>query len=118
MQENNERHEKPSVMVRAWGDEPITLKLHRIENNRCYVGIERAERPIGLPVDQVFALDVDRLTLLSTAFQQGDRHKLGELLANIPVDDFACNKYRDILESPHDQEHITDTECASGRNSQ
>jgi len=32
---------------------------------------------------------------LRTVFQQGDSRKLGEFLANIPVDDLACNRYQD-----------------------
>src|SRR5438094_2127692 len=103
-------------MVRSWGDEPVKLVLHRIDNNICYVGSENAKRPIGLPNDQVFQFDLDRFASLSTAFQQGDKRKLGELWANIPVDDFACNKYQDVLRSLHDQESITDPERATGRN--
>jgi hypothetical protein len=61
---------------------------------------------------------VDLFHALSTAFQQGDRRRLGELWANIPVDDFACNKYQDVLGSSHDQENIADIECTSGSNDQ
>ena len=112
MQENNERVKSFPVTVRAWGDEPVRLFLHRIENNRCYVGNERSVHPIGLPIEQVFAFDMDTFTGLSTAFQQGDVGKLGELWANLGVDDFACNKYKISLECSHDQEHIADPESA------
>jgi hypothetical protein len=100
MQENNNsdrgskiRAAKPPVIVRAWGDEPVKLVLYRIDNKRCYVGLETSKAPIGLPVDQVFVFDVDRFYRLSTVFQQGDVGKLAELWAGIPVDDFACNRY-------------------------
>jgi len=117
MQEYNDRAERPPVIARAWGDEPVKLLLYKIENNRCFVGSENTERPIGLPVNEVFCFDEDRFSSLCTAFQQGDKRKLGELWANIPVDDFACNKYHDVLRSSHDQENITDTECTpSGHN--
>ena len=109
---------KPVVIVRAWGDEPVTFTLHSIENNRCYVGAVGALRPIGLPIDQVFAFDVDRFNILSTVFQQGDRRKLGELWANMPVDDLACNRYQDMLVSQHDQEHIAHPERTTSGNTQ
>ncbi len=60
MQQNNIAANKPLVMVRAWGDEPVSLLLYRIDNTTCYVGSENADRPIGLPGDQVFGFDVDR----------------------------------------------------------
>jgi hypothetical protein len=118
MQDNNGRALNPPVIVRAWGDEPVRLFLHRIDNKRCYVGNETSKSPIGLPEDQVFAFDVDRFARLSTAFQQGDVDKLGELWANIPVEDSACNRYQDMLKSLHDQEPFTDSECASSGNNQ
>jgi hypothetical protein len=107
MQTNYALPMKIPVIVRAWADEPVSLFLHRIENNRCYVGSESAVRPIGLPVDEVFWFDVDRFSSLCAAFKQGDKRKLGELWANIPVDDFACNKYQDNLECKHDQESVS-----------
>ncbi len=115
MQLNNEVNVRPSVIVRAWGDEPVKLTLHRIENKRCYVGNERTLCPIGLPFDQVFAFDVDRFASLCTAFTQKDISSLAKLWAGIPVDDFACNKYQDVLGSSHDQENITDPECTENR---
>ena len=118
MQQGNDSHVKHLVMVRAWGDEPVKLFLHRIENNRCYVGNERASRPIGLPLEQVFAFSEDRFSTIFTQFSQGDMRKLSEEWAKLGVDDFACNKYQDTLCSAHDQEHVTDFECTQGRNGQ
>jgi len=109
MQENNRSTLLLPVIVRAWGDEPVKLFLHRIENNRCYVGQRESRRPIGLPFDEVFAYDEDRFVTLSTSFQHGDLRNVSEIYANISVDDFACNKYQDVLRSRHDQKNITDT---------
>jgi hypothetical protein len=116
MQQDNKNVTKPPVIVRSWGDEPVKLFLHRIENNRCYVGQTESQRPIGLPFDQVFGFDVDKFHTLSTVFQQHDLRRLGELWANMTVDDFACNRYQDMLQSQHDQEHIADTESAPRSN--
>jgi hypothetical protein len=110
MQENKSKSERPLVIVRAWGDEPVTLSLHRIDNNRCYVGSENASRPIGLPSDQVLKFDVNKFSTLRTSFQQGDARKLGELWANMALDDFSCNKYQDNVSCSHDQEHFSDSE--------
>jgi hypothetical protein len=118
MQDNNGKLERPCVLVRAWGDKPVQLVLHRIENNRCYVGNAATLFPIALPQNQVFVFDVDRFASLSTAFQQGDQRKLGEIWANISVDDLACNRYQDMLESIHDKEHLNDTVCAPRGNAQ
>jgi len=115
MQLDNGSTRKVPVIVRAWDDEPVKLFLHRIENNRCFVGNSSTIRPIGLPVDQVFWFDPLRFAELSTVFQQGDKGKLGELWANISVDDLTCNRYQDVLESLHDQENVTDSERATGR---
>jgi hypothetical protein len=118
MQQNNSRVQKPPVMLRAWGDEPVRLFLHRIANKRCYVGQEASTTAIGIPNEQVFWFDVDRFAQLRAAFQQNDLCKLGELWANIPVDDYACNKYQDVIESLHDQEDIANSECATSRNTE
>jgi len=118
MQQNNERSEQPIVMVRSWGDEPTSIFLYHIENNRCYVGKYGSSRPIGLPFDQVFVFDVEIFNNLSTAFQQKDVRKLGELWANMSVDDCACNRYQDVLRSLHDQEPIADSERATSGNTQ
>ena len=116
MQENNGDALKPLVMVRAWGNEPVRLYLHRIDNKRCYVGCKASTSPIGLPDDQVFAFDLDRFNVLYTTFQQGDVNKLSELWANISVEDYACNKYQDVLRSLHDQENVANPECSSSGN--
>ena len=118
MQANNDYLHKPIVLVRAWGDEPVKLNLHRIENNRCFVAAAGALRPIGLPLNQVFVFDLDRFSTLSTAYESSDFGKLGELWANIPVDDLACNRYQDMLRCVHDQENLTDSECATRGNTQ
>ena len=116
MQVKSGRADMLPVIVRAWGDEPVKLFLHRIENNRCYVGSKETSRPIGLPLDQVFWFDVDKFHNLSTAFNSSDARKLGELWAKIPVDDFACNRYQNRLRSLHDQEHVPNSERTTSGN--
>lgn len=118
MQENNEPSQLLPVIVRAWGDEPVMLFLHRIENNRCYVGNKNSLRPIGIPLSQVFRYTADCLSTLSHCYAQGDVRKLGELWENMSVDDFTCNKYQDVIESPHDQEHFTDSGRTPSSNAQ
>jgi hypothetical protein len=78
MQATNEISVKRPVMVRSWGDEPVRLYLHRIENNRCYVGAESAQHPIGLPCEQVFAYDDQQFFHMRAQFDTGDARKLGE----------------------------------------
>jgi hypothetical protein len=118
MQEIKSGSDWPRVMVRAWGDEPVALYLYRIENTRCYVGSENCTRPIGLPNDQVFHFDVDRFSTLRAAFKRGDARKLRRSWADIPVEDFACNRYQDMLALKHDQEHFADTERVTSGNAQ
>lgn len=113
MQGNNGCPNRPLVMVRSWGDEPVRLYLHRLDNNRSYVGFENAVAPIGLPNEQVFGFNEDRFSELSTAFAQGDKSKVRELWSAFHVDDYACNRYKINLESLHDQEHIGGPRSAS-----
>lgn len=101
MQLNNNVRATIPVLVRAWGDEPVKLYLHRIENNIVFVGSPEAKRPIGLPVNQVFPYKESAFALLSTVFQQ-DKSKLSEEWANADLEDFSCNKYQDNIDSQHD----------------
>jgi hypothetical protein len=103
------KNKLPLVIVRAWGDEPVVLHLHRIENNRCYVGSEDTDKPIGLRHKDVFAFDSTMFSTLSTAYTQGDMEVLRQIWAGISVDDFACNRYQDNVVFSHDQEHFTDS---------
>ena len=116
MQENNRPSGKAPVIVRAWGDEPVKLFLHRIENNRCYVGSIESRRPIGLPVDQVFVFNEDVFSDLIHRFAQACTGKKGEIWANMAVDDFSCNKYQKTVGYSHDQENISSSECVAGGN--
>ena len=52
---------------------------------------------IGVPSEQVFAFSEELYEKLSAAFQTNDFHNLHQLYTDIPVDDFACNKYQDKL---------------------
>lgn len=118
MQANNNSSWPPVVMVRGWGDEPVRMVMYRIENKHCYVGREGSARTIGLPVDQVFAFDSDRFADLRTAFSQMDKNKVGEIWANIPVDELACNRYQDMLKCSHGKERIANPEGPTGSDHQ
>lgn len=110
MQPESTQPRKIPVIVRGWADEPVKLYLHRIENNRCYVGSEGAVRPIGIPPEQVFLFDENTFSTLCSQFNAQNRVQLGEEWANIRMDDFVCNRYQDMLKCSHDQEHLTHTE--------
>jgi hypothetical protein len=114
----NKSRNRPQVIVRSWGDQPVILFLYRVENNRCFVGSENTRRPIGLPEDQVFVFDKTRFAQLSTAYRSGNKAKLRAVYDLFGVDDFACNRYQDKLESSHDKENIADSERIAGGNTQ
>lgn len=109
MQEKNEKITYPSVIVRAWGDEPVKMQLHSIENNRCYVLNKPLGRRLGLPFDQVISYEESLFCSLRKAYESGSMDKLKYIYDNIPLDDFACNKYRDKVQSCHDKEQIRDS---------
>jgi hypothetical protein len=114
----NNRRKQHEVIVRAWGDEPVQLTLHRIVNNRCYVGQRGTLFPIGLPFDQVFAFDSCLFSTMRQCFEQGKLAELKDLYSSLSVDELSCNKYQDNVSYAHDQEHLTDSECAQGGNPQ
>ena len=90
-----DKNNRPNVIVRAWGDEPVVLQLYRIANKRCYVGGSRSACAIGLPFDQVFAFDSHKFSTMRTCFEQGKMAELKGLYDSLSVDDFACNRYQD-----------------------
>jgi hypothetical protein len=101
---NNDR---PNVIVRSWGDEPVKLVLYSIANDTCYVGSGLSKKAIGLPSDQVIAFDSDLFLRLLTAYKTGNKRELSTLYSSISVDDFACNKYQDVVKSSHGKEDIS-----------
>ena len=115
MQGANGTVRKPKVIVRAWGDEPVVLFLHTIDNTSAYVGQENSGPVIGLPLGQVFLFDEIAFATLKDAFDSGDTNKLVSTYSELSVNS-PCNRYQDVLESQHDKEHITDSRSsASGR---
>ena len=85
--------DKIKVIVRAWGDEPVTLFLHHIEII-AYVGKEKSERTIGIPVEQVFEFDGPIFDALSAAFKTGRKDELTSIYAKLGVEGFrGFNKY-------------------------
>src|ERR1700686_819230 len=103
---------KIKVIVRSWGDEPVAIFMHRIENNRAYVGKEHSNTVIGLPLEQVFLFDMHRFSTLRAAFESGDRNNLESMYSQLAVNS-PFNRYQDVLESVHDKENITDSRSAA-----
>jgi len=117
LDDNIFKRNHPRVIVRGWGGEPVSLFLYRVENNRTYVGGLRQLHPIGLPNEQVFFHSDALLSTLQKAWKQRSVEDISAIYANIPVDDFACNRYQDNISCSHDQKHISDSESApSGNN--
>jgi hypothetical protein len=111
----NTSRNRPSVIVRGWGDEPVQLLLYSIENNMCYVGKENSKHPIGIPTTEVFAFDSSLFSTLRTAYDNGEIAILREIYTDIPLEHLACNKYQDNVLSTHGQENITDPERIEDR---
>jgi hypothetical protein len=108
---NQTENNRPSVIVQGWGNEPVKLFLHSIENDICYVGNGSTKRPVGLPSNQVFVFSEGLFSRLREEYDFHNWTVLSTLYETISVDDFACNKYRNKVLSSHDQEGIADTEC-------
>jgi hypothetical protein len=108
---------KIKVIVRAWGDEPVALFLHRIANKIVYVGQEHSNTAIGLPPEQVFLFDMHRFSTLRTLFESEDRNNLESMYSKLAVNS-PCNRYQDVLESVHDKENITDSRSAASSSEQ
>jgi len=101
---------RPRVIVRAWGDEPVALFLHRIDSTACYVGQECSATTIGLPHEQVFVFDKMTFSRLRRAYARRQRAKLSSMYSDLYVEKSACNRYQNMLESGHDKENITDSQ--------
>ena len=116
MQEKSSSTGRPKVIVRSWGNEPVPLYLHRITNNRAYVGQEGSDMAIGLPISDVFSFDAAAFESLAIAYRSGDNNKLSSMYSELGVNS-PCNRYQDNLKSPHhDKENITDSRSPkSGR---
>ena len=107
---NNAPSYSPEVMVRAWGDEPVRLLLHHIDNTTTYVCSRRSGLAIGLPSEQVFVFDSDLFSIMRPLWEAGQTDQLRKLYGKLSVDDLACNKYQDGVKCPHDQEDIADSQ--------
>jgi len=108
MQVKNRPQERPKVIVRAWVGEPMALFLYIIENNMGYVGMENTKTAIGLPLEHVFMYDGRVFDDPRTAFDSGNTQKVLSIYSSLLVNSH-CNRYRDILKSPHGKEYITDS---------
>jgi len=51
------------------------------------------------------------------AYKAGKMAELRAIYDAIGMDDFACNKYQDNVDSSHDQAHITNSESDAGGDS-
>lgn len=116
----DENNERPRVIVRAWGDEPVARVLYRLENNgnTAFIGSEQCNRPIGIPAEQVFPYDAERFAALKAAYGEGDSAELLMIYASLEE-----NKRLDILipdarQSLHDQERLAHPDRAAEGDSQ
>ncbi len=109
---NNQRDELENVIVRAWGDEPVKLRLHHLDSKRhvAFVGRDGALRPIGLPVDEVFVFEESTFSQLRNAYKSGNVTELQGLYASI------ATSIKMTYIDQHDQEHLADSEGFEGRN--
>lgn len=108
MQGKSDVPSKTRVIVRSWGDEPVALFLQRIENDRVYVHGDKSSTAIGIPTSQVFRFNRGDFADLVSAYKAGDMDRLSSIYFKLSVNS-SCNRYQDILESPHDKEHISDS---------
>ena len=108
MQEDREKKVGRKVIVRAWGDEPVALYSYNAASKDIYVGNESGKATIGLPFDQVFSYHEALFSTASCAFVGGDISKLLSTYDGLSKT-CPCNRYKNTLESAHDQEHITDS---------
>jgi hypothetical protein len=71
----------PLAIVRAWGGEPVVLRVHGSEpaKRRFLVGSDSAEKPISLPESDVFAYDPTIMEQLEAAYASGDSALLSSL---------------------------------------
>jgi hypothetical protein len=115
MQINNRSRRKIKVIVRSWGDEPVVLFLHRIDNTSVYVGAEDSNRAIGLPSSQVFSFDGAAFKALINAFAEGKKDKMASLYDDLAIKESICNRYQNMLDSLHDKENVTDLRSTANR---
>jgi hypothetical protein len=114
----NRPNRKLKVIVRSWGDEPVVLFLYSADTTRLIVGRRKARYTIGLPAEQVFPFHKSVFHNLADAWAAGDRDKLASLYAEIIVNNNACNRYQDALNSVHDKKHITDSRSVASSSQQ
>lgn len=101
--ESNNNEQRKAVIVRAWGDEPVKMFLHSIEDNVLYVGQMGSVHSIGLPLRDVYVFDDELFESLRSVYITHDMQALRALYENA-LDDFSCIKYQDKVISLHDQE--------------
>jgi hypothetical protein len=84
-----------AVIVRSWGDEPVRLRVYRVENNgnTVFVGPEHGEgRAIGLPSEQIYEFTDAVHRLLHDAYSAADFDKIRQIYGD-------CNKYKNKVDS-------------------
>jgi hypothetical protein len=96
------------VIVRSWGDEPVLLFAYRADlaGHTVFVGGPEAARPIGLPSEHVFVFNDETLRALLDAYLGQNKVLLQHLYAS-------CNRYRNHVDSSHDQERLAHPDRAA-----
>jgi hypothetical protein len=116
MSTSNYCPERPRVIVRSFGDEPVVLYAHglQVDKKRVLVGKANAKRPISLPFTDVFDFDDGHFRELSEAFRARDRVRLGELYKSLGQSKGPCIRYQDALIYAHEEKgQIPDTRSAA-----
>lgn len=81
---------RPRLIVRPWGNEPVAMFLHDIDNKRVYVFRQSPNVFIGLPFEHVFVFDEAKFSTAREAFIGSDKHKLAS--SYLEMENYPCNR--------------------------
>ena len=73
-----------SVIVRAYGDEPVVLQAHSCRDGRVEVFREDESKSISLPQDYIFSYSLSVFDQLKEAYARGDSESLANLWQAAP----------------------------------
>ena len=73
-----------SVIVRAYGDEPVVLQARSCKDGRVEVVGSDESKPISLPQDAIFSYSLTVFDRLKEAYVRGDSESLAHLWQTAP----------------------------------